>query len=148
MMKRQVIFSTLLALVIVLGSPTTVGALGVPTQPSEETISAEAPTYPDELSGLTQDVRSQEDADQRGGDLAVMDYWTDERLASAIPIKTPEVADDLFGDARSLSPVDELNDEDIVAEPLDVENGAETMAAPVTNFSRTSGKVFFRNASN
>ena len=85
-----------------------------------------------------------------GGDPAVTAYWTPERLKNAIPADTPAST------ARVNKQVNELERRASSDKPLTI--GSSPVAAtstkitpqaapPVTNFSKTNGKVFFHNQS-
>ena len=82
------------------------------------------------------------------GDPIVTAYWTPERMKSAIPTDTPTSTTEVNRQ------IDELEQPALADEP--VTDGSSPVTAilnaitpqavtPVTNFSKTNGKVFFRN---
>lgn len=82
------------------------------------------------------------------GDPIVTAYWTPERMKSAIPADTPTSTTEVNRQ------IDELEQPALADEP--VTDGSSPVTAilnaitpqavtPVTNFSKTNGKVFFRN---
>ena len=85
------------------------------------------------------------------GDPIVTAYWTPERMKNAIP------ADTLTSVAEINRQVDKLGHQDLADDP--VADGSAPVAAslsaiapqtvtPVTNFSKTNGKVFYHNQTN
>ncbi|MFJ3391601.1 trypsin-like serine peptidase [Leifsonia aquatica] len=112
---------------------------------SGDTTSAVPALSPDVLRSTRSMPSSAEQLDETGGDPRVLDYWTPERIAGAVPVETPELA------ATEVSPrtlAAEEPETSISEAALPTESSAGVRAAPpVTNFSKTNGKVFFRDAS-
>jgi V8-like Glu-specific endopeptidase len=140
--RPRVIIASLIASVMVIAAPLPADAAS-PELPSDETMAVSAPIY-----NPGGDSRQTDGDPEVTGKAAVLGYWTDERMANAIPVDTPE-ADDavsveiekLRGDAIGGS------GPEVVSDPAAAAEVASTEAAPpVTNFSHTNGKVFFRNA--
>lgn len=88
---------------------------------------------------------SPEGLDQIGGDPRVLDYWTPERIAAAIPVETPEL-DSTGANPRAFTSEEPETSISEPALPAESSMGPR-VAPPVTNFSKTNGKVFFRDAS-
>lgn len=88
--------------------------------------------------------------DQMGGDPRVDAYWTQERMANAIPVETPVIDADIETDARQYFEQESANGSPEVltesAAAVD-ESVSPSAVTPVTNFSKTNGKVFFHDQS-
>ena len=120
--------------------------------PSGETASVFAPLSPDVVSSKADRKYSPEEFDDIGGDPRVIEYWTPERMAEAIPVETP-----VGPDTQTVEPgevewsASQETHETVVAEPAeatDTHKYAMPKTTPVTNFTKTNGKVFYRNATN
>lgn len=116
----------------------------------EQTVAVVAPTSFDNQDLPTNKLSSSGEADQR-----VLDYWTDERMANAIP------ADKYISDGNYISnnndarmTANTLNEEvsplQVASEPVPaISDLPQTYSArEVTNFSSVNGKVFFTNGKN
>lgn len=112
--------------------------------PSDELISVEAPVFVDPLLSPSRPALTPGEIDELGGHPAVIEYWTDERLDSAIPRDLHAPQDP--GTSPGLVPSPTTLDPEVItgpAEPLGALEHPEERA--VTNWSRTNGKVFFRD---
>lgn len=84
----------------------------------------------------------------RGGDSAVLGYWTPERMAEAVPEDVPVAPSASPIDPPPVSPTQPLTTSSLPVGPSVVlESPAERASGPVTNFSRTNGKMFYYNVS-
>lgn len=158
-MKRSrttlpVTLATLAATALLLVSATTPASAAPPTPSdpplSSTTTAVRAPvTNPDTGQTYTPtSTASRAELNAKGGDPAVTAYWTPERLKNALPADTPTST------AEVDKKVTELEQHASADEPLTV--GSSPVAAvsttitpqaapPVTNFSKTNGKVFYHN---
>lgn len=69
--------------------------------PSGESIATAAPIYSDPVSQHSESLMTtftRDHLDAMGGDPRVLDYWTDERMANAIPIATQELDSDTLAE--------------------------------------------------
>lgn len=118
--------------------------------PSGETISVFAPMSPDVMGDASDRTYSPEGLDALGGDPRVIEYWTPNRMAEAIPVETPVAPNTQTaepGDVERSS--SQETHESAVAEPAeatDTQRYALPKTTPVTNFTKTNGKVFYRDA--
>lgn len=116
---------------------------------SEESVSA--PALPSlDLTARRPNVNyTQAELDRIGGDQRVVEYWTPQRMANAIPLDGPDAPTALTQKAitNAQSAVSEVA-EKTLAEPAAADAGIETLASRVSRSSKTNGKVFFRNARN
>lgn len=113
-------------------------------------------------NGRTSATRSQ--LARWGGDPRVASYWTTKRMRSAIPLDTPEPGPAVRSELERLRADQASTAVRTVSRPVAAKGPAVTPRAvprvrgdavtpqaappPVTNFSRTNGKVYFRNATN
>lgn len=118
---------------------------------SEESVSAPALSSSDLTTRRLNASHPQAELDRAGGDSRVIEYWTPERMANAIPLDGPNTSTVLNQTAatQARSAVPEVA-EHTVAEPTvaEVSPGVAPLASRVSKSSKTNGKVFFRNARN
>jgi hypothetical protein len=115
----------------------------------DETISSKAPLSPELSQGEDSEIVDQARLDEVGGDPRLSGYWTSERMSGAIPIETPRQPDDNTSALPRTPELSPLTTSEPVAEPAEATVAgmyALPKTTPVTNFSKTNGKVFFRNA--
>ena len=144
-------FASAAVLLISITAP----ASASPSSPSDPPLSSATTavraqvTNPDTNRTYTPSgTASKVDLNASSGDPIVAAYWTPERMKSAIPADTPTST------AEVDRQIDELKQQVSANEPLT--DGSSPVAAtsttitpqaapPVTNFSKTNGKVFFHN---
>lgn len=125
---------------------------GAQAQTDDTSASSVAVSAPVLLQGQTtpRTYSSEESAEinSSGGDPALLDYWTPERMASSVP---DEVAVSANAEVSRQPEVPErpLAVASKPTGPLVPDSssgpGATQSTAPITNFSRTIGKLYYRN---
>lgn len=123
------------------------------SQSSGETAAVPAPLSPEVENSASIEDYTQEELDQFGGDPRVIEYWTPERMANAIPVETPAAPNTDTEAPESIDPdYTSEADEEVVVEPTEATDShlypSPAAPPPVTNFTATNGKVFYQNATN
>ncbi|GLY33588.1 hypothetical protein [Kineosporia sp. NBRC 101731] len=114
--------------------------VGAPDSSSDASSSTAAPLYVDG------EVRSGDNDLGDEGSSAVLDYWTDEQMAEAIPAEVPETDEEVRAEIENREAL-EKDGPEVVSDPVEgTDTTSDRKATDVTNFSRTNGKVFYRNA--
>ncbi|WP_223847696.1 trypsin-like serine peptidase [Bifidobacterium callitrichos] len=152
-----VTLATLAATAFLLVSATA-PASATPTTPSglplsSATTAVHAPvTNPDTGHTYTPtSIESRAELNAKGGDPVVTAYWTPERLKNAIPADTPASMAEVDKQVTELEQHASANDPlTIGSSPVAATSTTITpqAAPPVTNFSKTNGKVFYHNQTN
>ncbi|MFT3942557.1 MAG: hypothetical protein QM705_01840 [Ancrocorticia sp.] len=117
--------------------------------PSEETVSAPAlPSF--DITARQPSVKyTRAQLDRIGGDPRIVEYWTPERMANAIPLDGPRTSPalDAKAVATALQAVPEVAEKSVAeAATADSVAGIAPLASAVNKTSRKNGKVFFRDA--
>jgi V8-like Glu-specific endopeptidase len=130
--------------------------------PTSATTAVQAPVTSDVLGPETaaRSAARPDRAGPAGGEAAVAEYWTAERMDRAIPADLPRTGDrtdtagadgqaSLRAPAEAAAEAEEATQpSSITAEPVPaLDAAADPQVDPVTNYSRTNGKVFFRDQS-
>ncbi|WGD36920.1 hypothetical protein [Lysinibacter sp. HNR] len=151
--KRKMVLGSLIVGIIastsIFGAAPTSAKVGdSQPQPAEGLISARMPVTSEGQDGLSAHEYSPEELDQMGGDPRVLEYWTPERMDSAIPLESP-VSVETVGEEAKVPENDyaapRASDGDAAIEPLIGKAAVKPGTAPSADFSRTNGKVFFRD---
>ena len=143
--------ATVLVAAGLIASPASASTSGGNSAPSEETVSAPALSSFDITVRQSNVKSTRAQLDSTGGDAHIVEYWTPQRMANAIPLDSPSVSSalDAKAVATALQAVPEVA-EKTVAEAATAESvaGIAPLASAVNKTSRKNGKVFFRNARN
>lgn len=146
---RRITAIVILLLVLSWHGNTTYSSTTENNLSNKQTISVPAPTSFEDQDIPTNKLSSSEEADPR-----VLDYWTDERMANAIPADK-YISDSNYindGDARTIANTlnEEISPLQVASDPIPATSVLPQTysAGKLTNFSSVNGKVFFTNGKN
>jgi V8-like Glu-specific endopeptidase len=141
--RAGVIIASIIAGAMIIAAPMPANAAS-PESPSDDTTAVSAPIYSAGGGDSRQDANAPETST---GNDAVSEYWTDERLAKATPVASPTVDDAVSAQIEKLeSDAIAGAGPEVTSAPAAAAEGPSAQATPVTKFSHTNGRIFFRGA--